>query len=243
MKYNTVLIGDRIRAERKKRKWSQEDLIEKLAQTKMQVRIGRNSISKIESSSKHDFSCFGLDLLIALSELYDCEIGYLLGEYDCPTGRNTDIKEETGLSNEAINTLLFLKEHSSDFTDRFSKLSPIDILNFIMSDHLAFSYFLDHLGDYFDSKYDTPLHYDSSTGIYMESKSEAPIQYLSDESINKEEKEFVIGYKSQDGKYFHRHIPISCIEQYDMEQIKNWINVWRDNYKRSSERRQRNEKS
>lgn len=53
MKYNDNKIADILIEERKKKGWSQEKLIEKLAEKK--VYVGRNSISAIESSAKHEY--------------------------------------------------------------------------------------------------------------------------------------------------------------------------------------------
>lgn len=101
MKYNYVEIGERIRKERKQKKWSQDDLLTELSVKG--IKIHRNTLSDIENGCKR--GVFPLPLLTALSELFNCEVGYLLCEYACKTGRNTDISNETGLSDNAINAL------------------------------------------------------------------------------------------------------------------------------------------
>ena len=40
-----------------------------------------------------------------LAEIYGCDIGYLLGEYDCKYRKNADINAETGLNEAAIERL------------------------------------------------------------------------------------------------------------------------------------------
>lgn len=101
MEYNYEKIGERIRSERKKKKWSQETLITELSAKN--VNIHRNTLSDIENGCKK--GVFPLPLLTALSALFNCEIGYLLCEFDCKTGRNTDINTATGLEDDAINAL------------------------------------------------------------------------------------------------------------------------------------------
>ena len=106
MEYNYYKIGEIIRRERKNKKWSQEDLLNQLSSK--EVKIHRNTLSDIENGCKK--GVFSLPLLTALSELFNCEVGYLLGEYECKTGRNTDIKKETGLTDNAINSLSYLNK-------------------------------------------------------------------------------------------------------------------------------------
>ncbi len=176
MKYNTILIGERIRCERKKRGWSQEKLIEELSNTK-HVNIGRNTLSRIESSFTQDISGFHLDLLIALSELFDCEIGYLLGEYDCHTGRNTDIKEETGLSDKAIDALRSIQqedeieEKESTFRDKYSckdnsKIPKMDLLNFMLGNgHME--HIVRLFRNFIEPQYDVPVYFDKEKNSFI----------------------------------------------------------------------------
>jgi transcriptional regulator with XRE-family HTH domain len=110
MEYNFYDIGDRLQKLRKQAGYSQEKLIEILGN--MGIQVCRNTISKMENGTCKSDS-FSLRLLAALAQIYDCEIGYLLCEYDCKTGRNTDIKAVTGLSDNALN---LIKEMDIDST-------------------------------------------------------------------------------------------------------------------------------
>ena len=40
--------------------------------------------------------------MLKMCEVFDCELGYLLGEFDCKTREATDIQAKTGLSEKAI---------------------------------------------------------------------------------------------------------------------------------------------
>lgn len=66
-----------------------------------------------------------LNLLLKMCELFDCEIGYLLCEYDCKTRETTDIQKATGLSEKSIQRLFIFRKRTKG-TDRFTFDSPIN---------------------------------------------------------------------------------------------------------------------
>jgi transcriptional regulator with XRE-family HTH domain len=59
------------------------------------------TVSKWESGNTFP----SLDKLLILCDLYGCDLGYFIGEYDCKTRRNADVRAETGLSENAIKQL------------------------------------------------------------------------------------------------------------------------------------------
>lgn len=89
--YDFQKIGDRIRQERGKAGKSQAELGEYIGVT-------RQTIAKWE----HGEDIPQLSDFLRLCKLFDCELGYMLCEYDCKTRAATDIKSETGLSETAI---------------------------------------------------------------------------------------------------------------------------------------------
>lgn len=107
MKYNYVEIGERIRKERLKNGWSQDVFIEKLSD--YGAKIGRNTLSNIESGIDKAKN-LKLNVLVAMSELFDCEIGYLLGEYNQKTKEEQIITNEINLSHKSI---VYLKENAN----------------------------------------------------------------------------------------------------------------------------------
>ena len=113
MKYNFIDIGNRITTERNALGWSQDKLIEELSYKG--IKIGRNSLSDIENGNKQ-YKNFSLQLICALAELFDCEIGYLLceKEYICKTRCDTDIYKETGLNEESIDTLRMIQKQNKN---------------------------------------------------------------------------------------------------------------------------------
>lgn len=104
MDYKMDEIGKRIKFERKKIGLSQDELLERL-KNDFGIAMNRKSLSGIENG-KQPGRDLRLDFVFALCKIFDCEMGYLLGEYDCRTGRITDIQKETRLSEKAVIRLL-----------------------------------------------------------------------------------------------------------------------------------------
>ena len=102
MTYDFIIIGEKVAAERKKHKWSQTELIEELAE--IGVHISRNKLSEFEHGTYSDVS---LSFLSGLCKLFDCDMGYLLGEkgYENKNRQTTDIVRATGLTEDAVNEL------------------------------------------------------------------------------------------------------------------------------------------
>ena len=102
MEYNYYEIGTRIRELRKKEKISQEKLIEKLAD--LNIPIARNRISSIENGERESFS---IEFLMGICKIFQCDMGYLLGEYVEKTRNVHEICEKTGLSEIAVEKIIF----------------------------------------------------------------------------------------------------------------------------------------
>ena len=93
-------IGERIRIERNKLGLTQNALAEMLGLTEMNANA-RTIVNKIEKGTQP----VKVEQIQKLCEIFDCEVGYLLCEFDCPRRDNADIQAVTGLSNEAIDNL------------------------------------------------------------------------------------------------------------------------------------------
>lgn len=103
MKYDFAEIGNRVRTLRKKQYGSQDDFIEAL-NNQCSLRISRNTISAIENGNEGSFS---LDFLLAACTLFECDMGYLLGEYgECKTRDEQFIHNQTGLSEKSIKRMV-----------------------------------------------------------------------------------------------------------------------------------------
>lgn len=106
MKYSPEIIGSKIKEQRTKKKWSQDTLGKKL-------NISGKQISNYEKAILTP----PIDILFKLCEIFDCELGFLLGEetYEAGTMLDTAIENKLGISKDAISSLCHLtgNDHSS----------------------------------------------------------------------------------------------------------------------------------
>lgn len=96
MNYSAEVIGKLIRLEREKRKWTQKKLGEAL-------NVSGKQISNYEQGEPIP----PIDVLLKLCEVFDCELGYILGEEDYTEGSKirTAICNVTGLSAASIDAI------------------------------------------------------------------------------------------------------------------------------------------
>lgn len=95
MTYNPETLAERLKQARKETGYSLEKVAELCNVQQYQT------VSKWENGKAMP----SLEKLLALCNIYKCELGYLLGEYDCKTRTATDIHKEIGLSEVAISRL------------------------------------------------------------------------------------------------------------------------------------------
>ena len=95
--YNFKSIGEKIRKERKELGMNQEQLASALNIS------SRQTIAKWEKGS----TIPQLEDMLNMCNLFGCELGYLLGEYELKTRAATDIQEQTGLSPKSIEYLKY----------------------------------------------------------------------------------------------------------------------------------------
>ena len=130
--YDYEKIGNRILYERKLKKISQEDFSGK-------IKISRNTISKLENGDIGSIRKISLPQLLEIAKTLDCDISYLLGEYDeYKTIENKEIGEKTGLSDQSINAIESMDDNelvvlnallSNGFISRFNSLIMEYFLN------------------------------------------------------------------------------------------------------------------
>lgn len=102
-KYDFKQIGKRIREERtntqnatgRKKAMTQSDLANEIG-------VSRQTIAKWEHG---EIDQLLMGDLLKLCNLFNCELGYILGEYNCRTRTATDIHKEICLSEVAISRL------------------------------------------------------------------------------------------------------------------------------------------
>ena len=119
-------IGKRIKDERNKKKLSQQELADAISamlnSDPVCKGIGQNTVSNWEKG----ITLPPLSKLIALSNIFGCDIGYLLCDYDEPTRNLADVVEQTGLSGEAVKSLVLRKTQKD--------IAGLDILSSLLSD-------------------------------------------------------------------------------------------------------------
>jgi transcriptional regulator with XRE-family HTH domain len=101
LKYNWKRIGSRIKAERLKL-----DLDKGRSQQAFLARVGFSSNSRaLLSKWENGETVPDLDTLLKMCDIFNCEVGYLLCEYDTKTREATDIEAVTGLTEMNIQKL------------------------------------------------------------------------------------------------------------------------------------------
>lgn len=122
------LIGTRIRDMRRRSKLTQTKLAEKFDQFDGNDKDAYMSQSAV-SGWENGATLPPLDRLVALASIFDCDIGYLLGDYDEPTRNATDIAHKMGLSPLAAENLDKIKNCSGG-DDYWAII--IDYLSFLL---------------------------------------------------------------------------------------------------------------
>ncbi len=103
--------------------------------------------------------------LLKLCELFNCELGYLLGEYEGKTREITDVKQKTGLDENSILTLFELSNLEDPLKDA-AYIFLRDLLNSVQFLPLAISY----------KKYKDGVY--KSDGYYVFDEHGNPVDFL-----------------------------------------------------------------
>lgn len=130
MTYSFEPIGSRMKELRKEKGYSLAKVAECCGIQQYQT------VSSWESGNTTP----SLKNLFQMCELYGCELGYLLGEYDCKTRKTADIKAETGLSEKSIERLKTEKNFNPQYTSSVNTLLEFnngDIVKLI-TDYLTY---------------------------------------------------------------------------------------------------------
>ncbi len=139
MKYSKEEIGNIIKKERLKLNWSQETLGKELKQ-----KSGAKQISTYEQGTIPP-----LNVMLKLCDIFNCELGYLLGEDDYTSGNKLDtaIEDKLGLTRETIDALHHITGNDKKCL-RYGRESDdyIRILNNILSSN-AFACLIDTIYD------------------------------------------------------------------------------------------------
>lgn len=183
MRYNYKEIGERIKRIRKEHKLSHQDCLRKL-----QISMNRRRLSEIEKGNDMYFS---FDFLLKFSEYFNCDIGYILCEYDETTQEKHQICSATGLSEQAIDNLKIYKKYPD----------IIDFIDTIIANPNIFTNLTHYANGYFDSlrrckelKEKYPQHCIETPHIHLPTK---PGKFTIDEKHEAEERELREIYKNE----------------------------------------------
>lgn len=98
-------IGKRLKAMREERGMSKKEVLSCIYLSES----SHKSLSAWEAGERLP----DLESLARMAELFDCDIGYLLGDYEQKKRRSSDVVSELGLSPLAAANLVAIKEHSN----------------------------------------------------------------------------------------------------------------------------------
>lgn len=137
-------IGERIKTERKKQDLTLDDLADKIG-------VSRQTISKWEKG----VATSGPSLweLVKMCQLFQCDLGYIVGEYECKTRPVTDIHNETGLHEDTILNLQEWAECKNSTKELVYNFLD-DLLDWDRLEYLAIKY-----DAYKNSQRNGELHY------------------------------------------------------------------------------------
>ena len=120
--YSERYIGDRIRQRRNEIGLTQKELAAKINPVTSIETAPHTQVAQWESGKKKP----GTDALIRLCNALDCDMDYILGAIDVPRRAVYDVKEQTGLSDSAVNSLMEAKQRNYN--------AGLDILSALLSD-------------------------------------------------------------------------------------------------------------
>lgn len=108
------IIGERIKKERKKLGLSKQELLLRIYKSEK----SHKTLSAWEKGERIP----DLDSLVRMAEVFNCDVGYLLGDYPEHNRTTSDICAETGLSEEAVSHLLLNTVYRPEYIELFNFL-------------------------------------------------------------------------------------------------------------------------
>ena len=137
MEYSAKTVGERIKQARKEAGLSQIKLIALLRSEQYNAGVSRTTLVAIESGEVgKTLDNVSLRTLCAMCDLFDCDMGYLLGEYEEKHRVAAEVCDATGLSETAVQRLSAELAYSKQLspTQREESVQPIEILSSLLSD-------------------------------------------------------------------------------------------------------------
>lgn len=168
-----------------------------------------------------------LEKLIRICDLLECDVDYLLGRIEDSTHTVKFIREETGLSEDAINTLKAINFRANTQLGDFA-LMRLSTLNYILKNDEAFENFLGNLAIYIDNNYKTPIFWDPEKHCYIDTG----YRYANGDIG------VTFGYLTKDNKgndgYSSLGVSVDILESHAMLQMQGIMKDWKDAHKKES---------
>lgn len=171
--FNISMIGSIIKRER-------NELNDTLESFAPKVGISRQTLSRWENGQGTGPT---VNDLLRMCELFNCDFGYLVGEYPCKRRQATDIQAEIGLLEESIETLRVLSPRSKRLLNDLLK-NPSEL------EGIAYSYciYRDMAQAFAEQK--AGLHSFSGSVTYLNAQGD-PVKIPISESYNYAQFEFL----------------------------------------------------
>jgi transcriptional regulator with XRE-family HTH domain len=113
------LTGERIKACRRSMHLTQKELLDKLF-------LSQSSVGSLRAWERGE-RLPDTDTLARMCQLFDCDFGFLIGDYPEKKRDVADVRKITGLSAEAVNTICFMTQNGKQ-----------DVLNAVVSNYHFF---------------------------------------------------------------------------------------------------------
>lgn len=128
-----IAIGDRIRAEREKRGLKMKEFLPQIYKSEQSYK----TLAAWENGERLP----DLDSLTRMAEIFDCDVGYLLCDYDEHRRTTSDVCAETGLSEQAAQWIIGLhraetlsNDLSNQLLNALSRLITSESFSLILRD-------------------------------------------------------------------------------------------------------------
>lgn len=164
--YNWGEIGKRIKKEREAHALTMEALAEK-------VGTSRQTISRWEKGEGVEIT---LNMLLRICDIFGCELGYLLCEYDCKTREVTDICSVTGLSERAVAHIVSMYRVSGDSNGNENVArNGMELLNILLESGVEYLYLAEMVSVYLDKRKTTEMR---NTFAFDEEMSNKYLEFI-----------------------------------------------------------------
>ena len=155
--YNWKKIGERVRLEREKRGLTMEAMADRIG-------TSRQTVSRWERGDGVEIT---LNMLLRMCDIFECELGYMLCEYDCKTREATDICKATGLSEAAVAHIISMYNvsRSSNSDTANVAVCGMDLLNLLLEGGASYLLLSSAVSLYHKELSDPKAYYDIFSSV------------------------------------------------------------------------------